>query len=278
MVAMPGAGVPVLFVHGAFCGGWAWDGFRARFEAAGFDCHTPDLRHHGPSARRKAPAALGTTSLLDYLSDLLDIYDALPEPPVLVGHSMGGLLAQMIAARRAPRAAVLLAPSAPWGVLPSTNFELASAGGLFLAGQFWNTPIKPRFWIAAAHALDRMDEKTRSETFAQFVPESGLAMFEVLHWMWDVKRASTVYARDVECPVLCLAGTSDRVTPPRTVRRVAMRYSRRADYAEMRAMSHWLMGEPGWESVAEKTLDWLGRALEKTAAPSGRRGLQTAGS
>ena len=73
------------------------------------------------------PKELGRTSLLDYAADLEKLIAGLDDKPVLVGHSMGGLLAQMLAARGLARACVLLAPSAPWGVLPSTMFEIASA-------------------------------------------------------------------------------------------------------------------------------------------------------
>ena len=119
---------------------------------------------------------------------------------------MGGLLAQMLAARRDVRALVLLAPSAPWGVLPSTPFEFVSAQALYFAGDFWNRLLRPTHWIAAANALDQLPPDERDAVFARFVPESGLATFEVMHWPLDLKRATQVDPRDVTCPVLCLVG------------------------------------------------------------------------
>ena len=93
--------------------------------------------------------------MLDYAADLEDELRGLAEPPILIGHSMGGLLAQMLAARMNVRALVLLAPSAPWGVLPSTAFEIASAQALYLAGDFWNRALEPT-------QLDRGSQFARS--------------------------------------------------------------------------------------------------------------------
>jgi non-heme chloroperoxidase len=251
-------------IHGAFCGSWAFDGWRTVFEAKGYRVHTPTLRYH--DCGTSPPPALGTTSMLDYASDLEDVVDAIGDAPILVGHSLGGLLAQMLAARRTVRALILLAPSPPWGMTPSTPFELVSAQALYLAGGFWSAVLRPRRWIAAANALDLLPEDERNAVFARFVPESGLATFETMQWIFDSKRATQVEARAVTCPILCFAGARDRVNPPATVRRLARRYGGRARYEELPNHSHWLIGEPGWEKIARGTLMWLDRVLDDASA------------
>jgi non-heme chloroperoxidase len=250
---------PVVMIHGAFCGGWVFEDWRAPFAAKGFGLHLPTLRHH--DCGRNPPPELGTTSVLDYAADLETMLGGLGEPAVLIGHSMGGLLAQMLAARRPVRALVLLAPSAPWGVLPSTSFEIVSAQALYMAGDFWNQILRPTHWIAAANALDMLPEPQRDAVFARFVPESGQATFEIMHWPLDLKRAAQVDPRAVTCPILCLSGARDRVNPPATVRRIARRYEGRVIHEELAGHSHWLIGEPGWEKIAARTLDWLDDVL-----------------
>src|SRR5438874_623714 len=126
---------PVVMIHGGFCGPFIWDGFAAKFAAAGYPVQCPALRFHD---LEQPPEALGTTSLADYAADLEEHLDGLAAPAILVGHSLGGLLAQMLAARRPVKAAVLLAPSPPWGVPPSSLFEIAQAQAMLLKVGFWN--------------------------------------------------------------------------------------------------------------------------------------------
>ena len=246
---------PVVMIHGAFVGPWSLDGFAGKFRAAGYEVQAPCLRHHD---KAKPPPDLGQTSLTDYAADLENVLEDLEAPAILVGHSMGGLLAQMLAARRDDvHAAILLAPSAPWGVPPASLFEIASAQAMLLNVGFWNSILKPDQHVAGHYSLDRMPPPERDAMFARFVPESGRATFEIMHWGLDMGRASEVDARKVTCPMLVLAGSEDRVNPPGTVQRIAALYRERATYENIAGMSHWLIGEPGWEKVADRALNWL---------------------
>jgi pimeloyl-ACP methyl ester carboxylesterase len=231
------------------------------FSAHGHDAHAPDLRHHHEAPLNgRDLKALALTSMRDYAADVSALIETLPEKPVLVGHSMGGLIAQMLAAKGLASSLVLIAPSAPWGLIPSQWEQYASPFGLYLmAGAYWERAIAPTYEIAAERALDRLSPEEQAQHFARFVPESGRAVFEILQWWLDHKRATDVPARDVTCPVLCIAGGRDRVNPPETVKRIAARYKENATYKEYPEMSHWLIGEPGWEAVADDTLAWLKR-------------------
>ncbi len=244
-------------IHGAFCASWAFDGYRDLFAAHGAKVIVPTLRHHDTAPGARAAKALGLTSTLDYADDIEALVRTCAQPPVLIGHSMGGLVAQMVAARVPVAALALIAPSAPWGTLPTSHWEIMSAQGLYLAGQFWNKPLRPEAWIAETHALDLLPAGERERTFARFVPESGLATFEILHWAMDVRRATFVDARRIDCPVLCVAGAYDRVNPPKTVASIARRYRERGEYFEVANASHWLIGEPGWETTARFVREWV---------------------
>jgi len=251
-------------IHGAFCGGWAFEGWARLFAKHGYDVTAPTLRHHGGSGGDRQ--ALSGVSVLDYAADLEAELASLDEAPILIGHSMGGLLAQILAARRPAAALVLLAPSPPSGVLPSTVFEIASAQALYLAGDFWNKALAPAHWVAESHSLDLLPEPARAAVLSRFVPESGLATFEIMHWALDPRRASHVDTRAVTAPILSLVGAKDRINPPATVRRIAGRYKGQVVHEEVDGHSHWLIGEPGWEKIARRALAWLDQVLAETAA------------
>ena len=250
---------PVLMIHGAFCGPWSLDGLKEKFEQAGYPVRAPWLRFHD---EKPPPPALGTTGLLDYAADLEQEIAALGAPPVLVGHSMGGLLAQMLAARVPVRALVLLAPSAPWGVPPSTLFEISAAQALHLNPGYWNQVLEPSRDVALAHSIDKLPRDMRDSVFGQFTCESGRATFEIMNWGLDMNRASEVEAEKVTCPLLLLTGSDDRINPPTTVMRVAALYGERATNEVLPGMGHWLIGEPGWEEMAARVLSWLDEKLK----------------
>ncbi|MBT3334013.1 MAG: alpha/beta fold hydrolase, partial [Rhodospirillaceae bacterium] len=166
----------MVMLPGACCGAWIYNDFRSYFEARGWAVLTPELRHHEKAPGQPVNAGLATTSLTDYVADLTATIEDLPEPPVIMGHSMGGLLAQLLAAKGLARAIALLTPARTWGTLPSSEDEIVAAMGLMSTGPFWTQAMDPVFEIAAENSLNCLSPKRRGEIFAQFVPESGQAI------------------------------------------------------------------------------------------------------
>ncbi|MEQ1889861.1 MAG: alpha/beta hydrolase [Alphaproteobacteria bacterium] len=252
----------ILMVHGAFAGGWAFDKFRTYFEARGYVCLSPDLRHHTRSARALPVRELGHTSLLDYAHDLEILIKSLDAPPVLMGHSMGGLLCQILAARGLGSRMVLLAPSPPSGITPSSSLEQMAAFGIFASGMGWGQMVEPDFDTAATHALSHMPGVQQRKFFEMMTAESGTALFEIMCWMLDMRGASRVNAKNVTCPVLALAGSADPINSPATVRQIARRYGERASYHCFNGVSHWLLDGPRWRETALYCSEWLARPLK----------------
>jgi non-heme chloroperoxidase len=249
----------VLFIHGAFVGGWCWAGWRKLFQARGLRSAAPDLRHHG--SKDAGDERVGALSLRDYLADLEALIERMEAPPVVIGHSMGGLLAQQLAARGRVAGAILLAPAKPWGVPPTGPFELGSAAYLARIRDYWRKPIRPDFGTAAEYALERLPPEARLKAYEGFVPESGRALFEMLHWPMDWTMASHVEQWRVRCPMLVLAAERDRMMPPTTVRLIAAKYAHVSAYREAPRAGHWLIGEPGWEKLAEECAAWAAQRL-----------------
>lgn len=246
---------PVVFVHGAFCGGWAFDAFREPFEAAGYETHAPSLPHHERGADLER---LSQAGLHEYTDAMIHYARRLSAPPILIGHSLGGLVAQLTAMHTPVAALVLIAPSAPWGVLPTTLDEHGNSFGLALLGDYWNRPIPPDFRVARATTLDRLSRDDARHAFARFVPESGRVVREAVQWWLDHSMASTAPVYKISAPVLAMAGGRDRVNPSSTVRRIINRFPNgQAQFHEFPEMSHWLIGEPEHENVSRLAINWI---------------------
>ncbi|MBT3371402.1 MAG: alpha/beta hydrolase [Rhodospirillaceae bacterium] len=254
----------IMLLPGAFCRASIFANFRDHFAARGWTVLTPELRYHDQVPGQPADPRLAQTGLGDYVADLSALIKELSQPPVLLGHSMGGLLAQLLAAKGLARAMILLAPAPPWGMLPASENEIAAAMGLMSIGPFWGQSLNAAFEIAAENSLNCLSPARQREVFAQFVPESGQALFESLFWMFDRGRASYVNPVMVDCPILAVAGGRDKVISPAAVHNVADKYLDQATYLEFEDMGHMLLQEDGWRAVAEACTDWLERA-ENTA-------------
>lgn len=248
--ANPAPGPHVIMVHGGFGGGWCFDQFRQPFEAAGYIVHAPDLPGHAVG-----DGAVRGRSMRDYARAITAEIGACATPPVLIGHSMGGLVAQLAAAQAPVAGLVLLAPSPPWGMPVTSAVEAAASLGLYAHGPFWLEAIKPEWTLCRSYTLDRMPEDEARAIYARMVPESGLALFETLNWWMDFTAATSVPAAGVRAPVLALTGEHDQIHPPATVASVAARYGGTAKTVP--GMSHWTLSGPGWEGVAKTALDWV---------------------
>ena len=248
-------------VHGAFGGGWMFDTFRAPFEQAGYRVLTPDLPGH---AAGDARSTVRGQSMKDYADAVVTLCAAQDEPPILIGHSLGGLVAQLAAARTPVAALVLLAPSAPWGVTGVSMEEAISAVSLYALGPFWSMAIDPDYPSARRYLFDRLQRDARRALFARMSAESGRALWETLNWWLDPLATTSVDAAAIRAPVLAIAGGKDAIHPPSTVESTAKRLN--GDTRQFAEMSHWLLGEPGWDGVADACLTWLRSSADRAAA------------
>ncbi|MGC8723623.1 MAG: alpha/beta hydrolase [Acidobacteriota bacterium] len=247
----------IYMIHGMWGGAYQWENYRSVFEARGYRCVATTLRHHGADPSAPPPPELGTTSLLDYAEDLEREVRALGEPPVLMGHSMGGLLAQMLAARGLGRRLVCLTPASPYGIIALRLSVIRSFWSGMTRLGFWRKPFRQTYGEAVYSMMHLLPEEERRRAYERFVYESGRATFEIGFWPLDLRRASRVRAGEVSVPVLVVAGGQDRITPAPVVRRVARRYGARAAFKLFPGHAHWVLAEPGWEEVAGFVADWL---------------------
>jgi pimeloyl-ACP methyl ester carboxylesterase len=251
---------PIVMVHGAFVGGWSFEQFRTPFEAAGHRVITPDLRGHEAGAG--ADQVIGV-SIRDYADDVVALCAGLDSPPILIGHSMGGLVAQMAARRVQPKALILLAPSPPWGLVGWSVEEAMTAVGAQMASLLSNGAVEPSREIMRHCTLDKMTGADAAPILSRMRPESARAVRETLNWWLDPFMTTSIGSGPLPVPSLVISGESDQVHPAASGRLVAERIG--GEFLSFPDMSHWLPGEPGWEAVADAALEFIEREVRVAA-------------
>ena len=233
---------PLLFVHGLGHGAWCWENWQAAAADAGYASYAVSLRGHGGSSGR-----LRTSRLGQYADDVLEVATSLPGPPVLIGHSMGGLVVQQVLARYAVRAAVLVA-SVPAHPAMASLAAIArrhplDALRIVVGGSL---PLRAEYLF---HELDDADAGAHADRCGG---ESAVVQYQLLlHRPAPPPLGSP--------PVLVLATPDDRLVPIKGVRRTAARYG--ADVEEFPGMGHDLMLDKRWREPLDAMFDWLPKAI-----------------
>lgn len=240
----PPRALPLLFIHGMGGGSWYFENYLRAASQAGWDCWAVNLRgHHGS----RPVADLGTVSVADYVQDARDVLEAMG-PGAIIGHSMGGLVAQCAATHTHARAAVFLTSAAPRGILALSGPALARVWR-YLGAILRSRPLRARNADNVALILNRMTPAQRAAALPRFVPESGRATRELALGYIAVDEAQ------VRCPTLVVGASEDRILPPSIQRRIARKYG--SVYQEARGHAHMLMLEDGWEAPLASILAWL---------------------
>ncbi|MBW1798901.1 MAG: alpha/beta hydrolase [Deltaproteobacteria bacterium] len=246
----------IVMIHGMWGGGWYLEKYKTFFEERGYQCHTPYLRYHDVDPKAEPDPRLGTTSLLDYAQDLEEYIKEkkLNEKPILMGHSMGGLLAQMLGARGVASALVLLTPASPAGIVALKFSVIKTFRTVLFKWGFWKNPHTLPFKKSVYGMMHLMSEEKQREHYDQCVHESGKAATEIAFWL----QAARVDESKVTCPVLVISGKEDRITPASVGKKVAKKYGAFPDnYKCFDGHAHMVVCEPGWEDVAGFAEEWL---------------------
>ena len=249
----PAKRVPLLFIHGMWLGSWCWENYLGAAAEAGWDAWALNLSgHHGS----RPVTALGEVGIVDYVQDVLDCLRVLGEA-VLVGHSMGGLIAQKVAEVGGARAAVFLTSAAPKGILV-LRWPVLRRMTRYAFPMSANRPFLATRAHMDALVGNRLSPERQAEMYARMVPESGRAARELAFGLIPVDEER------VGCPALVVGAEWDQITPATVQRRIAAKYG--AEYRQMPGHGHMPMLEEGWEQSFKEILAWLDRAI-----PAARR-------
>ena len=239
---------PLLFLHGAYAAAWCWDEhFLAWFAERGYACHAPSFSGHGGSPGGELLDSFGIDH---YVQDVASVAARLPAPPVLIGHSMGGMVAQKYLERHEAAGVVLLASVPPQGLW-------AAALGLAFQKPGLMGDLN-RLLGGGKVALDTL----RQAMFAQPVTSEDLARWykrmqpESHRAIWDMTLFNLPLKSRMKLPPLLVLGAEhDSLIPASQVEMTARHYGVAAEL--FHGMGHGMMLESEWERVAGRILAWL---------------------
>jgi len=254
----------VVFVHGGWVTPRCWDPFVSYFEARGYRCLAPAWpgKDRPVEAIREDPTPLAGLGILQIVDHYEGIVRALDEPPVLIGHSFGGLFVQMLLDRGLGAAGIAIDPGAPKGVFALEPTSLVSLGRILVTPFGWRKVVRwsfPEFRYAFVHTMPAAEQRAIWES--QIIPDSGRPFFEaglaMLPWN-DTTRVD--FANPDRSPLLFVSGEADRAIPPAVVRRqyrAHLASPAQTDFRSFPGRTHWLIAQPGWEDVAQGCIDWI---------------------
>ena len=241
---------PIVMVHGMFAGAWPFANYQRHFAGLGHPTYAVDLRGHLGS---RPVSDIGRVRMRDFADDAVAVARHVARvdgSPMLLGHSMGGLVTQLAAAQLGDRvrALVLLCSAPPRGI-PVMSVPLLRRLPAQLAALLRARALVPRREDADDLNFNRVPPEERAALFARYVPESGRAGLEMAVGRVDVDAAA------VRCPVLSVGATEDRTVPVAISARLARRYG--GTHLAFTGHGHFILLEPGWEQPATAIAGWL---------------------
>jgi len=262
----------VVLIHGLWMTPLSWEKWVERFEGRGHRVLAPAW----PGFDRDIEEVRRDTTPYDHLgvTEIADHYDAiirgLDAPPIIMGHSFGGLITQLLVDRGRGTAAVAIDAAPIKGILglPYSSLKVASVALRNPANRHKSQALTPeQFRYAFANTATAEESEARRQRYA--VPGPGRTLFQAGLANFNPHAATKVNVKDNDrAPLLLIAGEKDHVVPASTVRAAFKLYRHSTavtEYKEFAGRSHFLVGEPGWEEVADYALDW---AVAHAATPA----------
>ena len=262
---------PIVLIHGLWLTPRSWEGWKARFEARGHEVLTPAWpRMQGEvEDLRRDPSALNGLGV----TEIVDHYDAivrgLATPPIIMGHSFGGLVTELLLDRGLGLCGVALSPAQIRGVmrlpLAQTRAALPVLGNP--ANRNRTVELTPKQFHFAF--TNTMNERDSEEAYKRYeIPGPGRPLFQAAFANFNPHAATKADFHKDDRPPLLVVGNSADHTVPASVSHAAAKLLGRSkatvDYKEFPGRPHFTAGAPGWEEVADHSLDW---ALKHAGTP-----------
>ena len=256
---------PIVLVHGLWMTPSSWDTWAERFRTRGHEVLAPGwpgIDDRSPADVRRDPSALENVSITEIVDSYDRIIRALPEAPIIMGHSFGGIFTQMLLDRGLGVAGVGVEPGQPAGVL-TLPFSTLRTGLPILSNPFRkakaNAFSKSHFHYTFGNDLTRAASDIEWDKSA--VNSVNRVFFEGVLSLPRRKSGITRvdFRKPDRAPLLLISGGIDHVAPPAIQRALLQRYAAGpslVERIEFPGRSHRIVSQDGWEEVADYALDW----------------------
>ena len=260
----------IVLIHGLWMTSRSWEHWAQRYSARGFQVLTPAWPGMDREVEdlRADPAPIAAQRIADIADHYEAIIRDLPRPPIIMGHSFGGLIAQLLADRRLGAAVVAVHPAPVRGVLKLPPATLRSGYSILHnpANRHRAVPFTPEdFRYAFGNTISQEQSDAAWERYA--VPGAGHVLFEAAFANLDPNSATEIdKKRSDRAPLLITAGGEDHVVPASLATSIANLYrssTALTGYREFPGRSHFVGGEPGWEEEADFALEWAVEAANE---------------
>ena len=257
---------PVVFIHGLWLLPSSWGRWASMFEDAGFVTLTPSWPDDPETVEeaRAHPDLLANKTLKQVADHTTRVIGALDQKPAIVGHSTGGLVAEMLAGRGLSAATVAIDPGVFRGVLPLPGSVLKGVGGFLLNPLNRGRAITltfDQFKYSWANALDEKEAKELYDTFHVAAP--GISLAQMANANLNPWTESKVDTKSPDRgPLLIIDGEKDHTVPWAIANAAYKRQMRNPGVTEIVQISnrgHSLTIDHGWREVADKALDFIKR-------------------
>ncbi len=249
----------IVFIHGMYMNSLCWEHWVAHFQAKGYTCLAPDWPGRNlpiEVLRKQHPdPALGQLTLSKVVNHYVDTINALDEKPIIIGHSMGGLIVQMLLQKGLAAAAIAIDSAPPMGVFTTKWSFLKSNWPHITPFVAQGSPIAmtfERFQYTFVNDYSLAEQKAAYDRYV--VPESRRVPRESLMASIDFKKP--------HAPLLLVAGAADHIIPASLNKSNQMKYKSETsvtDFKEFAGRTHFIVGQKNWQEVADYILVWLAK-------------------
>ncbi|AQA04243.1 alpha/beta hydrolase [Mycobacterium sp. MS1601] len=257
---------PVVFVHGLWLLDSSWDRWATYFHTAGYAPVTPGWPDDPETieAARQDPSVFAGKGIGDVAAYQAAVIDRLDRKPAVVGHSFGGLLAQILAGRGLSSATVAIDPAPTRGVLPLPATALKAAAPVLLNPANRHRAVALTFEQFRFGFANAVSEEEAHQLYQQYhVPGSGIPVFEAALANLDPRSEAKADATNPDRgPMLIVSGEQDHQVPWAIAKATYKRQAKNpgvTEIVEIPGRGHSLTIDHGWESVAEVAVEFISR-------------------